>query len=62
MVRPGSPGYKLFDECVPEDFLHGDRATRSTIRKQLSKWHAVLRRMHARGVVFPSEYAPEPIE
>src|SRR3954466_10186236 len=51
---PGSPGYKLFDLCTPEDFLRGDNATRSSVRKMLAKWQAILRRMHGRGIVFPS--------
>jgi hypothetical protein len=51
---PGSPGYKLFDECTAEDFLRGDNATRSAARKMLAKWAAILRRMHSRGIVFPS--------
>jgi hypothetical protein len=51
---PGSPGYKLFDECTPEDFLHGDKATRSAVRKLEQKWIRILKRMHARGIVFPS--------
>ena len=51
---PGSPGYKLFDECVPEDFLRGDRANRRQAAKMLSRWNRILRRMHERGIVFPS--------
>ncbi len=51
---PGSPGYKLFDECTPEDFLRGDNATRSAVRELLGKWKRILKRMHDRGVVFPS--------
>lgn len=51
---PGSPGYKLFDECTAEDFLRGDNATRSAARKMLAKWAAILRRMHSRGIVFPA--------
>jgi hypothetical protein len=51
---PGSPGYKLFDECVPEEFLRGDNATRSAVRKMLAKWSAILRRMHGRGISFPA--------
>lgn len=56
---PGSPGYKLFDECVPEDFLRGDRANRRQARKMLARWTRILRRMHERGIVFPSGYQPE---
>lgn len=51
---PGSPGYKLFDECTPEEFLRGDNATRSAVRKIESKWIRILQRMHARGLAFPS--------
>jgi hypothetical protein len=56
---PGSPGYKLFDECVPEDFLRGDRANRRQAKKMLTRWTRILRRMHERGIVFPSDYQPE---
>lgn len=48
---PGSPGYKLFDECKPDDFRHGRYATRSQIRKMFLKWRKIERRMHRLGVV-----------
>jgi hypothetical protein len=48
---PGSPGYKLFDECEPEDFRHGRYATRAQIRKMFEKWRKIERRMHRVGVV-----------
>lgn len=50
----GSPGYKLFDNCLPEDFLRGDRATTSAIRNTEIRWNAILRRMHSRGIVSPA--------
>lgn len=48
---PGSPGYKLFDECEPDDFRHGRYATRAQIRKMFEKWRKIERRMHQFGVV-----------
>jgi hypothetical protein len=51
---PGSPGYKLFDECTPKEFLRFDSATSSAMRELGFKRAAVLQRMHSRGIVFPS--------
>jgi len=59
---PGSPGYILSSEAVLEDFLHGDRATRSGLRKQIAKWSAVIREMHKLGIQFPADYEPEKVE
>ena len=48
---PGSPGYKLFDECKPEDFRHGRNATVSQTKKMAAKWNRVERRMHANRII-----------
>lgn len=48
---PGSPGYKLFDKCLPEDFRHGRNATISQTKKMAAKWNRVERRMHANRLV-----------
>lgn len=43
---PGSPGYKLLDECTLEELRHGDRAMRSQLREMAAKWKPIWRRMH----------------
>lgn len=43
---PGSPGYKLLDDCSLEELRHGDRAVRSQIRVMARKWKPIWRRMH----------------
>lgn len=58
---PGSPGYKLFDECRPEDFRHGRYATRAQIRKMFTKWRKIERRMHRLGVTINRMPCPPPI-
>lgn len=55
---PGSPGYKLFDECLPHELAHADGAIGSQIRALTVRRVEINYRMHARGVVFPSGYTP----
>jgi hypothetical protein len=43
---PGSPGYKLLNDCTLEELRHGDRAMRSQIREMAAEWKPVWRRMH----------------
>jgi hypothetical protein len=48
---PGSPGYKLLNDCSLEELRHGDRAVRSQIRGMAKKWKPIWRRMHALKLV-----------
>lgn len=43
---PGSPGYKLLDECTLTELRHGDRAMRSQLREMAANWKPIWRRMH----------------
>jgi hypothetical protein len=43
---PGSPGYKLLNDCTLEELRHGDRAMRSQLRAMAAKWRPIWRRMH----------------
>jgi len=48
---PGSPGYKLLNDCSLEELRHGDRAMRSQLRCMAKKWKPIWRRMHALELV-----------
>lgn len=43
---PGSPGYKLLNDCTLEELRHGDRAMRSQLRAMAGSWKPIWRRMH----------------
>jgi hypothetical protein len=43
---PGSPGYKLLNDCTLEELRHGDRAMRSQLRAMAAEWKPIWRRMH----------------
>jgi hypothetical protein len=43
---PGSPGYKLLNDCTLEELRRGDRAMRSQLRAMAAAWKPLWRRMH----------------
>lgn len=51
VAYPGSPGYKLLNDCSLEELRHGDRAMRSQIRAMAARWKPIWRRMHALELV-----------
>lgn len=57
---PGSPGYKLLDDCTLEELRHGDRAVRSQIRVMARKWRPIWRRMHRLQLVLDPASTPAP--
>jgi hypothetical protein len=48
---PGSPGYKLLNDCTLEELRRGDRAMRSQLREMAGAWKPLWRRMHSLELV-----------